>query len=106
VVDYSRERARKQNPLYVDAGAYTRITPEEYDKVKEINRKMKTALKFVMTEMFGSAVVQKIMRDAGIEFGSKPHYASTAKRHRVTVAVVWKHDPQDKPKKEEMVVII
>lgn len=101
VVDYSRERAKKGNPLYIDSGIYTQIKAEEWEKREEIDRKIERALDEVIKVMFGEAVVNKLLETAGVEYGSKPYYTTKAEENKATALVVWKHHPEDKPRKKE-----
>lgn len=101
VVDYSKEKARKGNPLYVDSGAYTQLTPSEFPKRHEINAELEKAIENTITKMFGEAVTKKLLEEAGYEIGSKPYYTTTYEQNKATILVVWKHHPQEPLKKQE-----
>ncbi|MEM2368415.1 MAG: hypothetical protein QXQ50_09320 [Candidatus Bathyarchaeia archaeon] len=101
VVDYSKEQAKKGNPLYIDSGAYTQLSPSEFPKRHEINAKLETAIENTITRMFGEAVTKQLLEPAGYEIGSKPYYNTKAQENKATVLVVWKHHPEEPPKKQE-----
>ncbi|MBS7270388.1 MAG: hypothetical protein KIH10_16325 [Candidatus Freyarchaeota archaeon] len=101
VVDYSKEQARKGNPLYIDAGAYTQIKPEEYPELDQIENKLKKPIENTITKMFGKAVTDKLLEDAGVEYGSKPNYPTQHEQGKATVLTVWKHRPEELPRKKE-----
>jgi len=102
VVDYSREEAKKGNPLYVDAGIFTLFNAENFPQREEAEKKLKNALKDAVERLFGKAVVKKLLEDAGVAYGSEPYYRTEYTRHRATTLIVWKHHPEDKPKKREV----
>ncbi len=104
VVDYSKEEAKKGNPLYIDAGAYTQIKPEHYQQLEKIEKDLKNAIENTITQKFGKAVTDQLLEDAGTEYGSKPYYNTKYENLEATVLVVWKHHPEEKPKKEELEV--
>ena len=106
VVDYSYEEAKKGNPLYIDAGIYTQINPEEFPERHKIDSKMDKALEDKIKEMFGEAVVEKLLEPAGEEYGSKPYYTTRHEEGKATILVVWKHKPEQAPRKKEEEVLI
>jgi hypothetical protein len=101
VVDYSKEEARKGNPLYVDAGIYTLFSAENFPKKEEAEKKLKNALKDAVKRLFGGAVVKKLLEDAGVSYGSEPYYRTEYVNRKATSLVVWKHHPEDRPKRRE-----
>jgi len=101
VVDYSREEARKGNPLYVDAGIFTQLNPEEFTERDKIDTALEEPLKKEIKRLFGGVVVEELLEPAGEEFGSKPEYATKHEQGKATYLVVWKHRPEQKPTKEE-----
>jgi len=106
VVDYSKEEAKKGNPLYIDAGIYTQLNPEEFPERHRIDSKMEKALKDKIKELFGEAVVKKLLEPAGEEYGSKPYYTTRHEEGRATYLVVWKHKPEQTPRSKEGEVLI
>ena len=101
VVDYSIEEAKKQNPLYVDAGAYTVVVAEKFMEREKIAEELRKPIEKVIEEKFGKAVKDQLLEDAGDEYGSEPHYTTRYEEHKCTVLVVWKHKPEEKPKSQE-----
>jgi hypothetical protein len=101
VVDYSYEGAKKGNPLYIDAGIFTQINPEEFPERDKIDSKLDHALTQQIREMFGEAVVKKLLLLAGEEYGSKPEYTTKHEEEKATYLVVWKHKPEQPPRKQE-----
>lgn len=101
VVDYSKEEAKKGNPLYIDAGIFTQINPEEFPYRDKIDLDLEKALTEQIREMFGEAVVEKLLELAGIEYGSKPEYTTKHEEGKATYLVVWKHRPEQPPRKQE-----
>jgi hypothetical protein len=106
VVDYSFEEAKKGNPLYIDAGIYTQLNPEEFPERREIDSKMDKALKDKIKELFGEAVVKKLLEPAGEEYGSKPYYTTRHEEGKATYLVVWKHKPEEAPRSKEGEILI
>jgi len=106
VVDYSFEEAKKGNPLYIDAGIYTQINPEEFPFRQKIDEKMDKPLEDKIKKMFGEAVVKKLLEPAGEEYGSKPYYTTRHEEGKATILVVWKHKPKETPRKKEEEVLI
>jgi hypothetical protein len=101
VVDYSKEEAAKGNPLYVDAGIFTQLNPEEFPERDRIDSDLDKALTQQIKEMFGEAVVRQLLELAGEEYGSKPEYATKHEEAKATYLVVWKHRPEQPPRKQE-----
>jgi hypothetical protein len=101
VVDYSKEEAKKGNPLYIDAGIYTQINPEEFPEKDKIDKDLSKALKGQIKEMFGEAVVKQLLEPAGEEYGSKPYYTTKYEEGKSTYLVVWKHKPEQPARKQE-----
>ena len=101
VVDYSKEEAKKGNPLYVDAGIFTQINPEEFPERDKIDSKLDHALTQQIREMFGEAVVAQLLELAGEEYGSKPEYTTKHEEKKATYLAVWKHKPEESPRKQE-----
>jgi hypothetical protein len=101
VVDYSYEEAKRGNPLYIDAGIYTQLNPEEFPYRHKIDSKMEKALTDQIKEMFGEAVVEKLLELAGEEYGSKPYYTTRHEEGKATYLVVWKHKPEQAPRNKE-----
>ena len=106
VVDYSYEEAKKGNPLYIDAGIYTQLNPEDFPERHRIDSKMEKALKDKIKELFGEAVVKKLLEPAGEEYGSKPYYTTRHEEGRATYLVVWKHKPEQTPRSKEGEILI
>jgi hypothetical protein len=106
VVDYSKEEAKKGNPLYIDAGIYTQINPEEFPERHKIDSKMEKALEDKIKELFGEAVVKKLLEPAGEEYGSKPYYTTRHEEGKASYLVVWKHKPEQTPRSKEGEVLI
>jgi hypothetical protein len=101
VVDYSYEEAKRGNPLYIDAGIFTQINPEEFPERDKIDSKLDHALTQQIKEMFGEAVVEKLLELAGEEYGSKPEYTTKHEEGKATYLVVWKHKSEQPPRKQE-----
>jgi hypothetical protein len=101
VVDYSREEAKKGNPLYLDAGIYTLFNAENFPERENAEEKLKDALKNAVKRLFGKAVVKKLLKDAGVSYGSEPYYRTGYADNKATSLIVWKHHPEDKPKSKE-----
>jgi dihydroneopterin aldolase len=101
VVDYSKEEAKKGNPLYVDAGIFTQINAEEFLQRDKIDSKLDYALTQQIKEMFGEAVVEKLLELAGEEYGSKPEYTTKHEEAKSTYLVVWKHKPEQSPQMQQ-----
>jgi len=102
VVKYSLEEAKKQNPLYVDAGAYTIVSAEKFMEREEIAKELREPIKRVIDEKFGVAVRRQLLKDAGVEYGSEPYYTTRHDEHKCTVEIVWKHRPDEKAKSQEV----
>ena len=101
VVDYRKEEAKKGNPLYVDAGIFTQLNPEEFPDRMHIDSSLDHALTQQIREMFGEAVVKQLLELAGEEYGSKPEYTTKHEEGKATYLVVWKHKPEQQPRKQE-----
>jgi hypothetical protein len=101
VVDYRKEEAKKGNPLYIDAGIFTQLNPEEFPERDKIQSDLDHALTQQIREMFGEAVVEKLLELAGEEYGSKPEYTTKHEAHKATYLAVWKHKPEQPPRKQE-----
>jgi hypothetical protein len=106
VVDYSYEEAKKRNPLYIDAGIYTQINPEEFPERHRIDSKIEKALTDQIKEMFSEAVVEKLLELAGEEYGSKPYYTTRHEEGKAVYLVVWKHKPEQTPRSKEGEILI
>jgi len=101
VVDYSKEQAKKGNPLYVDAGIFTQLKPEEFLERDKIDSKLDYALTQQIKEMFGEAVVKQLLELAGEEYGSKPEYMTKHEEGKATYLIVWKHTTTQKPRTQQ-----
>jgi hypothetical protein len=101
VVDYRKEEAKKGNPLYVDAGIFTQLNPEEFPDRMRIDSSLDHALTQQIREMFGEAVTKQLLELAGEEYGSKPEYTTKHEEKKATYLVVWKHKPEQPPRKQE-----
>jgi hypothetical protein len=101
IVDYRKEEAKKGNPLYVDAGIFTQLNPEEFPERDKIDSKLDHVLTQQIREMFGEAVTKQLLELAGEEYGSKPEYTTKHETHKATYLVVWKHKPEQQPRKQE-----
>ena len=101
VVDYSKEEAKKGNPLYIDAGIFTQINPEEFPERDKIDSKLDHALTQQIKTMFGEAVVKELLELAGEEYGSKPEYMTKHEEGKATYLAVWKHRPEQPPRKQQ-----
>jgi hypothetical protein len=99
-VDYSTERAKKQNPVYIDSAIFTVLNEEEYLKRDEALDPLERATEKHIETMFGKAVVNKLLELAGVEYGSKPAFKTKYSNKRATIMVVWKHKPEDQPRKK------
>jgi hypothetical protein len=101
VVDYDYEEAKRGNPLYIDAGIFTQINPEEFPERDKIDSKLDHALTQQIKTMFGEVVVKELLLLAGEEYGSKPEYMTKHEEAKATYLVVWKHKPEQPPRKQE-----
>jgi hypothetical protein len=106
VVDYSYEEAKKGNPLYIDAGIFTQLKAEEFPERDKIDSKLDHALAQQIREMFGEAVAKQLLELAGEEYGSKPYYTTKHEDGKATYLAVWKHKPEQPPRKQEGELII
>jgi hypothetical protein len=101
VVKYREEEAKKLNPLYIDAGIYTLFNAENFPERENAEEKLKDALNDAVKRLFGKAVVKKLLKDAGVSYGSEPYYRTEYGNRKATSLVVWKHHKEDKPKSKE-----
>ena len=101
VVDYPIKRAKKSNPLYVDVVGITRITAEEWDYIEEVEEKLEDATFLRVSSMFGYAVSNTLLELSGYEYGSELRVSAKYRENRYCWVVMWKHKPEDKPRKLE-----
>jgi hypothetical protein len=101
VVDYSESEAKKGNPLYVDTGIFTQLTPEEFTRREDIETQLETMLKDEVKGLFGEHIVQKLLELAGVEYGSQPKYTSRYEESKAHYVIVWKHKKEQPTKKVE-----
>jgi hypothetical protein len=101
VVDYSIEETKKGNPLYIDAGIFTQLKAQEFPERDKIDSKLDRALTQQIKTMFGEAVAKELLQLAGEEYGSKPEYMTKHEEGKATYLVVWKHKPEQPPRKQE-----
>lgn len=104
VVDYDEKHAKKKNPIYIDAGAYTQIKPEFFPKRHEVDEKLEDAITNKISTMFGYSVANRLLENAGYEIGTEPHYKSEYNEKKATILIVWKHKKraEGKTKEEEV----
>jgi hypothetical protein len=101
VVDYSASEARKGNPLYVDAGAFTRLKPEEFAEKGYWEQQLEWSLTHVVAKNFGYYVTTRLLELSGIEYGSMPKYGEKLENREFHYVLTWKHHPEDKGKTRE-----
>lgn len=109
VVDYSEEQARKGNPLYVDAVGKSLLSPDvitelercEIEDYEELETLIGKSLERRLVAMFGTFVVDQLVEDAGIEYGSKPSVTQRVTYGKFYYVVVWKHHKEAPPRSEE-----
>ncbi len=101
VVDYSKEQARRGNPLYLDAVGVQVLTPDmfvERDRYMEI---LKNLLSKKVGEYFGGYVVDELLTEAGVEYGSELRHISTADVNLWYWSLVWKHSKEEEARSRE-----
>jgi len=121
VVDYDEERAKKGNPLYVDAVGVYALSPDAFPEREGYEEGLKAKVSGKVAQYFGHYVADDILDEAGLEYGSEVREGLTHKvvikrivrgRERLIVRVavnpnlwywvlVWKHHPRDSPMSEE-----
>jgi len=117
VVDYDIERARKGNPLYVDAVTVLALKPSSFPERDDREEVAEALCRGKVAEYFGPAVSEQILDDAGLEYGSEVRERLTdvevvVRRRRLLTRVVanegiyywslvWKHHPRDSALSEE-----
>lgn len=101
-VKYSIKEAKKQNPLYLDAGAFTQVSPEDFPKKSAIKDELIKVIDNVVTMKFGRAVTRQLLKERGVVYGSKPEYDALYEKGEVVVSLVWKHKPEEKAKSEKL----
>jgi hypothetical protein len=103
VVDYPVERARKDNPVYIDAQIDTQIDAEEFARREEFIPDLQERLRRFLAssdEMgFGWGLIGSELEFSGEEYGSKPKYDTYFKNNEATCVVFWKHRPEEAPKR-------
>lgn len=68
-VNYSRDQARRKNPIYADFVALLQVKPEEIDQLGELEEELREYLELWITEKFGGVV--ELTEERGFEYGSK-----------------------------------
>lgn len=101
VVDYGKEKAKKHNPLYIDAGILTIINAENFPNRDKIDKQLQDTLDKIIAEMFGEEVTKKLLESAGEEYGSKPTYTAEYEKGEAHYIVVWKHHKEAPPRTKE-----
>lgn len=114
VVDYSKERAKTGNPLYIDVVVATPLSPEIFEERDTYEVKCMDKADDVTGRNFGGYVVEELLEDAGVEIGSEIRNdlkrTETVLRRKKLIqvetpkvgwcywSVVWKHKPEDEPR--------
>ena len=106
VVEYSKEEAKKGNPLYIDAAIYTQLNAEEFFIRERIIPTLEKRLKEYVAELFGPHVAEKLLEPGGEEYGSSPRYRTKHEEGKATCVVVWKHHPDEPVQRAEEEVYI
>jgi hypothetical protein len=116
-VEYDVTRARKGNPLYVDAVFIGALKPEMIFELREHEDDLIYRCENEVGKDFGWSVVDLLLSLRGIEYGSniRPELrekefirvrgrlreVETAKTDMFYYEVVWKHRPEDRVRKKE-----
>jgi len=121
VVDYDVERAKKGNPLYVDAVGVYALSPDAFPEREDYEEGLKAKVSGKVAQYFGHYVADEILDEAGLEYGSEVREGLThvvmverTRRGRKVLVqrvevnpnlwfwvLVWKHSPKDEPKSEQ-----
>jgi len=101
VVDYSVERAKKRNPLYIDLVVRTVIQPHEILELHEIMERLEDAGRRIVQRFFGYWVSRLLLSVSGYEFGSRITVFTLWKDRRCSYTLMWKHHPSEIPNKVE-----
>lgn len=96
VVDYNVARARKGNPLYIDAGAYSLLKPSEFPKREIWEYLLEKGLESKVKEEFGRYVAKDLLELAGIEYSSVLKVEEKIEDFAYHHVKVWKHKPEDR----------
>jgi len=95
VVDYSVERARKGNPLYIDAVGSSQLKPREFLRRDVWEWVIGRALAHKVAEEFGFYVAHDLLDLAGIEYGSIIKVEERIQDRKARYVKVWKHRPEE-----------
>ena len=106
VVEYSKEEAKKGNPLYIDAAIYSQLNAEEFFIRERIVPALERALRLYVARLFGPHVALRLLEAAGEEYGSRPLYRTRHEEGRATCVVVWKHHPEEPVRRAEEEVYV
>jgi len=101
VVEYSRELARKGNPLYLDAVGKTIVTVEEIKDLDRVEDRLEIAVYHIVMRYFGKYVAFDLLELRGTEYGSEKTTETYYEDEKFTWTLVWKHHPEDRPESEE-----
>jgi len=117
VVDYDVTRAKKGNPLYIDATTVMALSPETFEVKEEKEEVLESLCVGKVSEYFGHYVSDEILDLSGLEYGSevRKEFLSTEviirRKRLITIEVaneiiyywslVWKHHKELEGKSEE-----
>lgn len=96
VVDYSVERAKKGNPLYIDAVGTSQLKPKEFKRRDVWEWAIEKALTTKVAEEFGYYVAKDLLDLAGYEYGSEIKVEEKIQDLKAHYVKVWKHKPEER----------
>jgi len=98
VIDYGKDKAKKDNPLYADFMSCTLVAPNEVRKLDKIEDKLSELNERKCNELFGMAVTEKLLEISGIEYGSELTTHTTYRDGKAEWEAIWKHHKGDRPR--------
>ncbi len=101
VVDYAREVARRGNPLYLDAVGVQALTPEMFVERDRYLETLRYLLTRKVAEHFGGFVVDVLLDEAGVEYGSELRSVKAVFESLWCWSLVWKHSKEEEARSME-----